>query len=209
MPYTQFNAKDLRREFGIRFKAQNLFDKQKIQSIEPSDWLKEAFRRAEIIGFYNEKGRSELLVSPVLSELNTINEGNFTIYSGMGLNIDEAKGLNGECDFMLSFSSVRDFVEAPIFAITEAKKQDIESGTIQCAAQLIGAKLLNEQDKIVSPPILYGCSTTGIEWRFLKYHIVTNEMIIDIRRYSIFQPTVLLGVLQAIVEETRKGITIA
>jgi len=62
-------------------------------------------------------------------ELSIINNEAFTIYSGMNINAGEQNGLNGECDFMLSFSRIQDFVIAPIFSITEAKKQDIEQGT--------------------------------------------------------------------------------
>ncbi len=82
----------------------------------------------------------------------------------------------------------------------EAKKQDLELGTIQCAAQLIAARRLNEQEQ---NPIrtLYGCSTTGVEWRFLKYE--GTEFILDENRYYLAQLPALLGALQAIVDATR------
>jgi hypothetical protein len=118
----------------------------------------------------------------------------------MNLDIDEKLGLKGECDFIFSFSRVQDFITAPIFCITEAKKQDLEHGTIQCAAQLIGAKRFNEMD-IYPIDVLYGCSTTGIEWRFLKY--IDNQIIIDEKRYFINELPQLLGVLQWIINTSK------
>ena len=166
MPYADFTAKNLIQQFGVKFRGQRLFEN--VPPVQPSQALEAVLKKGMTMGFSNEKSRSERLVSPILLELGDINQYSFYIYSGANLDVDESLGLKGECDFMFSFSRVREFVMSPVFCITEAKKQDIEKGTIQCAAQLIGAKKLNEAE---GNPIdtLYGCSTTGLEWRFLKY----------------------------------------
>ncbi len=80
---------------------------------------------------------------------------------------------------------------------------NLEKGTIQAAAQLIGAKMMNEKE---NKPVdtLYGCSTTGVEWRFLKY--TNHQIIIDGTRYLINELPELLGVLQFIIEESSKQI---
>lgn len=151
-------------------------------------------------GFSSEKSRSERLVSPVLLELSQRNHNDFTIYSGDLLNSDDKNGLNGECDFMLSFSKIIEFVTAPVFCITEAKKQNLEQGIIQCAAQLIGAKKFKEKE---NAPVntVYGCSTTGIEWSFLK---LENDVItIDRQRFYITNLLALLGALQQIIDKLR------
>ncbi len=105
--------------------------------------------------------------------------------------MDEASGLKGECDFVFSLSRVQDFISAPIFCITEAKKQDLEQGTVQCTAQLLGARKLNELEG--NPPLatLYGCSTTGIEWRFLK--LTDRTVTLDEDRYLITDLVKLLA----------------
>ncbi|MFK7946887.1 MAG: hypothetical protein AB8G11_04805 [Saprospiraceae bacterium] len=198
MAYTNFTARDLTKKFGIKFRAEHLFEKMNVPKVEPSSWLKETLSRGQRIGFSSEKSRSERLVSPILTELSIENQEEFTIYSGMLLNVDEANGLNGECDFMLSFSKIQDFVVAPIFNITEAKKQDIESGTIQCAAQLIAANQLN-QNEGYNFKTLFGCSTTGTEWRFIK--LENNVITLDIDRYFLSNIDTLLGVLQVIVDK--------
>jgi len=176
MAYSDFTSLDLTRKLGIEFHAEHLFPN--VKPIEPSAWLKESLERGENSGFGSEKSRSERLVSPILLEVSTNHNHEFSIYSGVNLDVDEALGLRGECDFIFSFSRIQDFVTAPVFCITEAKKQDLERGTIQAAAQLIGARRFNNlENKEVN--VLYGASTTGVEWRFLKYE--NNVITIDDR----------------------------
>ncbi len=198
MAYSDFSSTDLIKKFGIKFRAENLF--ANVQEIQPTQWLTESIRKGRELGFGSEKSRSERLVTPVLLELSDRNNHSFFIYSGVDLNIDEAAGLKGECDFIFSFSRIQDFVTAPIFCITEAKKQDIEQGTIQASAQLIGAKKFNESEGY-NFNIIYGCSTTGIEWRFIKYE--NNEIVLDEERYLLTELPKLLGVLQTIIEITK------
>jgi hypothetical protein len=198
MAYGDFTAIDLIKKFGIKFRAENLFPN--IHLVKPTEWLLLALEKATALGFGSEKSRSERLVTPILLELSALNNNIFSIYSGVNLDIDESIGLKGECDFIFSFSRIQDFVMSPIFCITEAKKQDLEQGTIQASAQLIGAKKLNE---IENNPIevLFGCSTTGVEWRFLRYS--HQEIVIDENRYLISDLAKLLGVLQYIIDSSK------
>lgn len=198
MAYTDFTLYDLRQQFGAHFRAEVLFPNA--LPIQPSGWLTQALKMGQGIGFNSEKSRSERLVTPVLLELCERNNRSFSIYSGMNLDVDPTLGLRGECDFIFSYSRIQDFITAPIFCIAEAKKQDLELGTLQCTAQLIAARRLNEFEGNPAQP-LYGCSTTGIEWRFLKYE--GNEFILDEQRYYLAELPALLGALQAIVNATR------
>ncbi len=194
MAYSDFTALELKRRFGIQFLAKPMF--LDLAPLEPTPWLLDTLRRGQELGFGSEKSRSERLVTPVLLELSDRNHHAFSIYSGLNLDVDPEQGLRGECDFIFSFSRIQDFVTAPIFCITEAKRQDLEQGTVQCAAQLIAARRFNELEGN-HPQVLYGCSTTGIEWRFLKYE--NNEIIIDEQRYFLTQLPALLGALQAVI----------
>lgn len=198
MAYSDFTLDRLTTEFGVDFQGAHLFTAA--SAVEPSTWLTETIGLAAQIGFGSEKSRSERIVSPVLMELAHRNQHAFTVISGENLNVEPAKGLNGECDFVLSFTRLQDMIKAPIFCITEAKKQDVEWGTAQCAAQLIGAARLNERDK-KHIPTLYGCATTGIEWRFLKFE--NQVFTLDESRYLISDLGKLLGVLQQIVDQAR------
>lgn len=200
MAYSNFTKSDLTKQFGVKIKDAALFDSTIIKHIEPSSWLIETLTRLQKIGFATEKERSERLVTPVLAELHQNNEWSFKIYSGQIMNADDSAGLNGECDFLLSYGDVSDILEIPIFTITEAKKQDIGLGIIQCSAQLIGAKIFNEKEGFDSP-LLFGCSTTGVDWRFIRYE---NKTIFwDQITYTLRNLPELLGVLQYIIDETR------
>lgn len=198
MAYPDFSAVDLQQLFGVRFRAETLFPD--LTPIEPSAWLRETLRKGQELGFNSEKSRSERLVTPVLLELSDLNHRAFSIYSGMNLDVDNALGLRGECDFIFSFSRIQDFIASPVFCIAEAKKQDLEQGTVQCAAQLIAARRLNELEGN-SVRTLYGCSTTGTEWCFMRYE--GNEFLLDERRYYLPQLPELLGALQAVVDATK------
>ena len=196
MAYCDFTLDRLIQEFGVEVRGErSMF--AGAAPVAPSAWLIESLQRANNTGFGSEKSRSERLVSPVLLELSNQNQDTFAIISGANLDIDSSRGLNGECDFILSLMRLQDLVRAPIFCVTEAKKQDIELGTAQCAAQLLGAAMLNEREK---KPLksLYGCSTTGIEWRFLR--LENQIFVLDETRYLISDLPRLLGVLQQIVD---------
>ncbi len=200
MAYSDFTALDLTRKFNIKFRAENLFPN--VVASPPSQWLIESLEHGQNAGFGSEKSRSERLVSPILLAISSLYQHSFSIYSGVNLDADESLGLKGECDFIFSFSRIQDFVTAPIFCITEAKKQDLEKGTIQAAAQLIGAKKFNELEN--NPvTVLYGASTTGIEWRFLRYE--KEEIVIDDKRYLISDLPNLLGVFKSIIDTTKIG----
>ena len=88
-----------------------------------------------------------------------------------------------------------------MLTVVEAKKNDIESGIGQCMAQMIGARLFNEQaGKRCSE--MYGCVTTGETWQFLR--LADAVVLIDRTRYYIDNVGTILGILQAIV--ARPGI---
>lgn len=199
MVYGDFTSKTLKKHFDLQFIFKRLFSA--IKPIAPSQRLLENLEIGQRAGFVTEKARSERLVTPILMELLNNNNMNFIIYSGMNLDIDSDKGLKGECDFILSHSNDPYAITAPVFSIVEAKKHDMEKGIIQCAAQLLGAQQLNEQEGVALNGPLYGCSTTGTEWNFLK--LMNNELVIDIDRYHLSKPAQLLGILQHIVTVTR------
>jgi hypothetical protein len=100
MAYPDFTSTDLIRKFGIRFRAENLF--RQVAEIPPTQWLTEALRKGRELGFGSEKSRSERLVTPILLEFSDRNNHGFSVYSGMNLDVDEAAGLKGECDFIFS-----------------------------------------------------------------------------------------------------------
>jgi len=192
--YSNYTLQDIATQFSITNKRQVLFNN--IEPVEISDWLKTALQTAEELPVKSEKARSELIVTPILIELRNRNEKYFTIYSGDTLNADEEKGLKGECDFMLAKDTGSFDINIPIIQVVEAKKNDLEIGIPQCAAQMVGADVFNRK-KGVELPAIYGCVTTGDNWLFMK--LEGKQIFIDIKKYYLGDVPELMGVFQHVI----------
>jgi len=194
MAYSDFTLANLDEQFGIKNRRKRLF--KTVEPIEPSDRLKVELLEIEDLPIRSEKAKSEWMVVPILKELRNRNEKFFTIYSGENLVADEESGLKGECDFILAKDIGSFDINLPIFQIVEAKKNDIDLGIPQCAAQMIGAKLFNQKKK--SPiDVIFGCVTNGDNWIFLK---LEDDLQIDTHKYYLNNVEELLGVFQFIID---------
>ena len=106
--------------------------------------------------------------------------------------MDEKAGLAGVCDFLLCRSENLYYVTSPVLVAVEAKRDSIPDGLGQCAAEMVAAQLFNQN---AGKPIdtIYGCVTTGANWKFLRLR--GQRLEIDFDEYSINQPDRILGVL--------------
>ncbi len=197
MAYSDFTLEAVVEQFGLVEKNEALFEA--VQPILASAWLTETLSISQKLGLRSgtEKARSEFIIVPILLELERRNPNQFMIYSGKSMDVDKSKGLNGECDFIVSKGEATRVIQAPIFSLVEAKKQDIDLGLGQCAAQMIGATLFNKQrEKNVET--IYGCVTTGEIWQFLK---LTNQYLtIDASLYFLTELETILGIFQTILD---------
>ena len=152
MPYSQYtNLQNVRQKLGVTVDFDTLFSN--IKPLEPSEWLRQTLSRntSHRLAYFNEKSRSEGIVFPILSELIHVHSFRISLYSGANMEGDKELGLNGECDFILSYAKQSIELECPIFCIIEAKDNDIDLGIPQCIAQLLGAKYYNEKAGEVAP----------------------------------------------------------
>ena len=195
MAYSDFTLTTLRQTFHLIQQRKPLFDH--IQAVSPTPWLTETLRQGMELVIDTEKARSELLVMPILLTSRVIHQQQVSIYSGEMLNVAPEQGLNGECDFILTYSPPLAEMQSPIITLVEAKDHDIDSGLGQCAAQMMGARLFNQQDRLPIETI-FGCVTTGETWQFLK--LEQDDIIIDAKRYYIDHVEHILGILHLIIE---------
>jgi hypothetical protein len=200
MAYTDFLLSDLEEKFGVRHERTPLLFP--LHLIEPSERLKLELEESTEMPIKSEKARSEWIVVPILKELRRLNSKFFTIYSGDTLVGDKFSGLQGECDFILSKDTKSYDISIPIFHIVEAKRNDLEEGVRQCAAQLVGARKYNERKGITTEKI-YGCTTTGDVWQFIEY---SDKIYIDTKKYYLGEIDELLGVFQNIIDYNKNPI---
>jgi hypothetical protein len=153
--------------FGLEAEIKQIIP-AKVKTIKPSHWLKQSLEFSSEMPLTNEKNKAERIISPVLLEVSMAFKQNFTLFSGEEISVSPSDDLSGPCDFFFAWHPPKPYMEAPVISLAEAKDEDMEWGLAQCAGQMYGAWLFNEAKK-KRVEVLYGCATTGIEWRFMKF----------------------------------------
>lgn len=183
--------------FEIEVTWKNLF--QEVSPVSASTHLEEDLSEDSQLAITSEKSRSEGIIVPMLKEIKRINERDFTIFSGETFQVDDQLGLTGECDFLFSYVPETEIIKAPVFALVEAKKKDLQEGWGQCAAQMVAAQRFNQEEKQGKKEIatVYGCVTTGELWQFAELR--ENHLTIDKQKRFIESKDAILGILQYII----------
>ncbi len=184
MPYSQFTTiSKAKTAFNLTILEGDRF-LPSLSAIAPSDvlagTLKESLPIVATSG--SEKARSEGIIYPVLLEVRRILDRQISLFSGEDFTIEEAVGLNGICDFLLTRSTEVLEIEAPTVVIVEAKKTDLKTGFGQCIAEMVAAQRFN-QAKEKSISTIYGSVSNGIQWQFLK--LEQQTITIDLSVYPL------------------------
>jgi hypothetical protein len=140
----------------------------------------------------SEKARSELIISPVLVEVRRQLDRKIGLFSGEDFTVDVEAKLTGPCDFLISRSPEQLEIEAPVIVLIEAKQADLKLGLGQCMAEMVAAQRFN-QWREEPLPVIYGCVSSGILWRFLK--LEGTVVTIDLTDYAITPIDRILGYL--------------
>ena len=199
MAYSNFTLRTVRTQFDLEeVDTAGLFSD--IEPMDPSELLTTLLARnvplATAIG--TEKAKSELIVANVLVELREQLDHRISLFSGIDFNVDDESGLMGVCDFLVSLSPVQFGLEAPVIVLVEAKNDNLEIGLGQCVAEMVAAQHFNaEEDNDI--PCIYGATTSGTEWRFLK--LEGKRLYIDMLPYSIERCDKILGILASMVAQ--------
>ena len=193
MPYNQFTLPDLQRDFGLVVDdGTDLY--RDVEEIDLPPTLASTLERYLPLAASSrtEKGRSEMLIAPVLIELKLRHDRQVAVFSGITFDVDEAAGLRGRCDFILSSNPYQLELLAPVCVIVEAKGEDIAAGVPQCLAGLVAAQRFNARAGL-PPRVLHGIVSTGIQWRFLRLDGVHAQ--VDREEYLIRQPRKIFAIL--------------
>ena len=199
MAYSNFTLETVKKEFQLELvELAGIF--AEIEPVVPSTLLTTMLvKKVPLATTINtEKARSELIVADVLFELWEQFNMRISLFSGIDFNVDAERGLTGICDFLVSLSPMQSFLEAPVIVLVEAKKDDPVPGLGQCVAEMLAAQRFNVE-KGNNIPRVYGVTTTGTEWKFLK--LEENRLQIDMSIYSIAQCDKILGILSSMVKQ--------
>ncbi len=199
MAYSNFTLESVVTTFQLeKFEVAGIF--AEIEPVVPSTHLTTALARnvplAVAIG--TEKARSEMIVANVLIELREHFDRHISLFSGIDFSVDVEGGLTGVCDFLVSLSPSQFFLEAPIITLVEAKNAEPKLGLGQCVAEMLAAQRFN-QEKENNISSIYGATTTGTEWQFLK--LEGQKLHIDMADYQIAECDKVLGILSSMVSQ--------
>ena len=199
MAYSNFTLEVVRREFQLEIvESAGIFSEA--STVAPrarfTDELAERVELATSSG--TEKARSEMIVADVLFELRKHFDRRISFFSGIEFSVDAEQGLTGVCDFLVSLSPILSFLEAPVIILVEAKRENLIVGLGQCAAEMIAAQRFNAE-RGNNIPCIYGATTSGTDWRFLK--LESQNLHIDTQFYSIHECDRILGILASMVEQ--------
>ena len=193
MPYSDFSLEKVKRTFQLTTsETVDLFGD--VPELEGSALLTEILRYNVPLALASnsEKARSEMIISPILIDLRRQLKERINLFSGIEFDVDSERGLNGICDFIISYSPEILFVSAPVITLVEAKKENITAGLGQCVAEMLAARIFNERTGNEVSTI-YGAVTTGSIWKFMK--LEGSVISIDLTEYYLKDVNKILGIL--------------
>ena len=199
MAYSNFTLETVREAFQLEtLQSVGIFSE--IERVEPSVELTKALAKKVplAIAIGTEKAKSEMIVADILVELREHFEHRISLFSGIDFNVDTENDLTGVCDFLVSLSPEQYYLEAPVIILVEAKKDDLTTGLGQCAAEMVAAQRFNIE-KGNDIPCVYGATTTGINWLFLK--LEGKRLHIDMSAYMLERCDKILGILASMVSQ--------
>jgi hypothetical protein len=197
MSYSDFNLGSVEKAFGLTISDRvNLFGD--LPELASSAWLQETldYNLPIALGSNTEKARSELIITPILVELRKQLNSQIGLFSGIDFTVDSSRGLNGNCDFIISQSPQLLLLRAPVIMLVEAKRENINAGLGQCIAEMVAAQIYNQREETEVANI-YGVVTTGEIWKFIK---LTEKLVqIDLAAYFLNNINKILAILASAV----------
>lgn len=193
MAYSDFDLRRVLTDFGLtRREDVPLF--ADVPDLVPGEnlraWLAEYTPFA--LGIGTEAARSQFLILPIFAEARRLSGGAFSVLPGVTFDVDRARGLTGVCDYLFSQSRELYFVESPVVAVAEAKREDMVAGIGQCAAAMVAVRLFNERSGQAGR-VVHGAVTTGNAWRFLR--LEGDALSVDPSEFTLVELPKLLGIL--------------
>lgn len=171
------------------------------QPVTPSNLLVSILERELpwAIAVGSEIARYSGIIAQVLLEVRELRQQQISVFAGREFNVNPEQKLNGYCDFLVSLSPIQSVIQAPVAIVSEAKRGILEYGLGQCVAGMVAAQQFNQKHNL-SIPVVYGCVTSGSNWKFVK--LQESQLVIDITEYDLAPVAQVLGILIAMTTPT-------
>jgi hypothetical protein len=203
MAYSDFTLTSITKAFSLSIRDRvDMFST--VAEVQISPLLKETLQENVPLALASntEKSRSEMIISPILIELRKQSNHQISLFSGIDFTVDPEKGLNGNCDYIISRSAELLLLRSPIVMLVEAKKENLNAGLGQCIAEMLAARVYNERDQNQSmnqAETIFGVVTSGTNWKFLK--LEEQFISIDLDEYYLSNIGKILGILLSCITE--------
>jgi hypothetical protein len=115
MAYSDFKLGEVIKTFGLTIsESSGLF--ANVAEVDYSDILATLLQENVdlAVSINTEKARSKMIIAPILLELRRKFNYQIGLFSGVDFNVDNERGLNGFCDFIISLSKEQLLVRAPV-----------------------------------------------------------------------------------------------
>jgi len=198
MPFSEFkDIPQVQRKYEIKYQESHFITANDFNDFVVPDIFKQEFdfnvKNLDI--FASEAARCEIIIFPILREVYKKYSTKFALWVQKSLSYDAE--LTGIPDYIVSRKSEygKLFLDYPVLAVVEAKKNDFEQGWGQCLAELVASQKLNDN---VDFPV-YGIVTDGKTWEFglLKHKFFTK----NIRSFTIDDLSLLFGALNFVFKQ--------
>ena len=182
-PYTfsqlfemQITADELVADFGYKYekaslKLPDLLDQDAIGGLDV-DRLVAVLKRTRSV---NEQTKREVIVTQVVQELVLSTDALLRIE----FSINVTPQLQGILDYLVSKDQFQELL------VIEAKRNDLDYGFTQLAAQLICLDQWERSPKLEQQPVLLGAVTTGEVWRFGRLDRHTKQITENVSVYTV------------------------
>jgi hypothetical protein len=176
-----YDIEDILADLGCQFDRKNLVLPSIDLALDLQELQEQLADGIQYVGITSEQARREFLIAPVIRKICRQTQQRVRVEYP----ITVSNWLKGTLDYYF-----RDLL------VIEAKRDNLENGFTQLAAELIALDQWTNSDR----PILYGAVTTGNDWRFGMFDRSSRQITQDLKLYRVPEElaqlvSILIGLL--------------
>lgn len=181
-----FDIEDILADLGCKIERELLVLPRSSEGFDRLFELQEQLQDGiRYVGITSEQARREFLIAPIIREVCRFTKQRVRVEYP----VDVSNWLKGTFDY---------YFQANNLLVIEAKRENLDNGFTQLAAELIALDQWTEQETTR----LYGAVTTGQDWRFGIFYRQERRIVEDLKLYRVPEELeMLLQILVGILAE--------